>query len=114
MDISYKSKKLKKELAEEKQMLRAYGAKQAKVLKRRLAVLRAAETLHDFWPPNTRPERCHELTGNRKGQLSMDLDQPYRLIFEVATDAPPLREDGGLDWSGVTAIKILGIENTHD
>ena len=25
--------------------------------------------------------RLHELKGNRKGQLSFDLDHPYRLIF---------------------------------
>lgn len=26
---------------------------------------------------------CHRLTGNRNGQYSVDLGQPYRLIFTV-------------------------------
>ncbi len=25
----------------------------------------------------------------------------------------PEREEGGLDWSQVTAIKIIGVEDTH-
>ena len=61
--------------------------------------------------------RCHELTeGRRRGQfhLSVDLDHPYRLIFVPDHDPIPKREDGGLEWSQVTAIKILGVEDTHD
>ncbi len=26
--------------------------------------------------------RCHQLRGNRKGEYSMDLVHPYRMIFE--------------------------------
>jgi proteic killer suppression protein len=51
--------------------------------------------------------------GKRKGQLSVDLDHPYRLIFVVNHDPVPVLPDGGLDWSKVTAIKILGVEDTH-
>jgi proteic killer suppression protein len=55
----------------------------------------------------------HELKGNRKGQLSLDLDHPYRLIFIPDHDPVPSTEDGGMDWGRVTAVKILGIEDTH-
>ena len=48
-----------------------------------------------------------------KMQLSVDLDGPYRLLFKPANTPVPLREDGGLDWSRVTAITILGITDTH-
>lgn len=51
--------------------------------------------------------------GKRSGQLSVDLDHPYRLIFIPDHDPAPRREDGGLEWSQVTAIKILGVEDTH-
>jgi proteic killer suppression protein len=44
----------------------------------------------------------------------MDLDHPYRLIFISDNDPVPLKKDGGLDWSRITAIKILGVENTHE
>jgi len=57
--------------------------------------------------------RCHELTGKRKGTLSLDLDGPYRLIIQPLHNPLPERPEGGLDWNGITAIKILGIEDTH-
>lgn len=75
---------------------------------------RAALSLKGFWPPKSPPGRCHELTeGQRSGQLSVDLDHPYRLIFVPNHDPVPKQPDGGLDWSQVTAIKILGVEDTH-
>jgi proteic killer suppression protein len=54
------------------------------------------------------------LTGNRARQLSLDLDHPYRLIFEPAHNPIPRKDDGGLDWSKVTAIIIIGVEDTHE
>lgn len=113
MEITFKSKRLKKELSEERKLTQAHGPKRAKRLKMRLQVLQAARSLADFWPPYSGPERCHELAGNRKGQLSMDLDHPYRLIFCPDHDPLPRTEDGGLDWAGVTAIRIIGVEDTH-
>jgi proteic killer suppression protein len=60
------------------------------------------------------PGRCHEVVGNRAGQLSLDLDHPYRLIFEPANDPIPRKDDGGLDWTKVTAVIIIGVEDTHE
>jgi len=42
------------------------------------------------------PGRCHELHGNLDGVLSLDLEHPYRLLFEP-TEPPPRLPDGGLD-----------------
>lgn len=113
MDIRFATKRLEKELNEEKAMMRAHGAIRTKRLKIVLSSLRAAPSLGMFAPPMSPPHRCHELTGNRKGQLSMDLDHPYRLLFQAVNDPLPLRKEGGLDWNLVTAIKILEIEDTH-
>ncbi len=41
------------------------------------------------------------------------LHGPYRLIFEPPEDATR-KPDGGLDWSAVTAINVLDIEDYHD
>lgn len=57
--------------------------------------------------------RCHELTGDREGQLSVDLDHPYRLLFEPADDPIPIKPDMGLDWTRVTAVRILEVTDTH-
>ncbi len=53
------------------------------------------------------------MSGNRKGQLSLDLKHPYRLLFEPAVDPVPLKPDGGLDWGQVTAVRIVEIKDTH-
>ena len=57
--------------------------------------------------------RCHEMSGNRKGQLSLDLKHPYRLLLEPADDPAPRKPDGGLDWEQVTAVRIVEVEDTH-
>ena len=60
------------------------------------------------------PGRCHELKGNKKNQLSLDLKHPLRLIFEPSSQDIQRKEDGGLDWSSVNAVEIIGVEDTHD
>ena len=114
MLIYFKNRKLEKNFTEEDKLVRTYGTLRAEKIRERMTVLDVADSLKDFSPPNSKPERCHELTkGQRKGQLSMDLDHPFRLIFIPDHDPTPKLPDGGLDWSRVTAIKILGVENTH-
>jgi proteic killer suppression protein len=114
MDITFKNTKLAKSFSDGAQLERIHGALRAKKIRIRMKALRAAESLMDFWPPKSPPERCHELTeGQRAGQLSVDLDHPYRLIFIPAHDPVPKKEDGCLNWSLVTAITITGIEDTH-
>ena len=76
-----------------------------------MTALRAAPNLGVFAPPYSPPHRRHELTGRRKGTLSLDLDGPYRLIIRPLNNPLP---EGGLDWRRITAIKILGIEDTHE
>lgn len=114
MDIIYKNTKLKKSLTQRAELIKLHGPKRANKIRLRLAVLSAVKTLKDLWPPFSGPERCHELTkGRRSNQLSVDLDHPYRLIFIPNHNPIPKREEGGLDWSQVTAVKILGVEDTH-
>jgi len=92
-----------------------YGTDMAKKIKLRLAVLRAAESLGDFWPPKSGPERCHELKGDRAGTFSVDLKQPYRLLFKPIEPAPPLdRSAERQRWQAITATDIVAIEDTHE
>lgn len=72
--------------------------------------LRAAETLADM---RHLPGRCHELHTNLSGFLSLDLDDPYRLLFRPAEGTDP-GPGGGLDWSKVSAVTIVSVTDTHD
>lgn len=92
-------------------MLCELGKKRTQKLKQRLLELSAAAHLGQI--SRVPPPRCHELSGDRSGQLSVDLDHPYRLIFIPANDPIPKKDDGGLDWSAVTAVEILEMVDTH-
>ena len=81
-------------------------------LMRRLNELQAATTPQDIsYLPLS---RCHELTGQHRGKLSVDLEHPYRLLFIPANDPIPIKSDGGLDWSKVTEVENTEITNTHE
>ena len=111
MDIVFGSSKLKKELSDEKSRIKRYGPRRAMLIQRRLDELRAAEVLEDL--RHLPGPRCHELKANRKGQLSLDLDHPFRLILEPIDEPVPVKRDGGLDWEQVYAVRILEVVDTH-
>jgi plasmid maintenance system killer protein len=86
----------------------------AKKIRLQMAAIQAAESLADFWPPSSGPERCHELIGNLAGTFSIDLKQPYRLLFEPIDPADVVRpSDERERWWTIKAIRIKGIEDTH-
>ncbi|MBW4486505.1 MAG: hypothetical protein KME12_01815 [Trichocoleus desertorum ATA4-8-CV12] len=111
MDIVFKDSKFEEECNNQNLLEKRHGQNRAKRIRRRLDDLRAATVLEDM---RYLPGRCHELKYDRAGQLSLDLDHPYRLIFEPADEPIPTKPDGGLDWTKVTAVTILGIEDTHE
>lgn len=113
MDIQFSDKKLERECNDDKLLQKKHGKHRAKLLRSRLAVMREADNLSALGPPYKGPYRCHELAANRKGQLSVDLDHPYRLIFTTNHKPPPIRDEGGLDWAKVTAITIIEIADPH-
>jgi len=111
MDINFKTTKLKRLCNNSKHLIREYGHKQATRILIRLQQLAAADTLQDI---SKLPQlRCHELKGNRKGQLAVDLIHPYRLIFKVYQEPIPEKDSGGLDWEQVYTIMIHEIEDYH-
>jgi len=83
----------------------------AKFIRRRMDDLRDVENLADL---RKLPQvRCHELSGDRKGQLALDLKHPYRLIIVPDHNPLPLKEDGGLNWQMVFTVKIISVEDYH-
>lgn len=110
MEITFSSAKLEEICNSEKGRRRHCGQREGDLLGRRLDDLYAAAALEDM---RNLPGRCHELTLNRKGQLALDLVHPHRLVFEVANEPVPRKTDKGLDWTKVTAIRIVEIAQDY-
>ena len=111
MDVLFKNERLRRDCSEDRAMQRAWGALRAKILRRRLGQLAAANTLEDM---KLLHSRTHELKGDRAGQISLDLDGGTRLLIVPAADPVPRKADGGLDWKQITAIRVMAVEDTHD
>ena len=110
MEISYKSRKLEKQLTDLREMAKIFGQLARKV-NQRLKDLTDADNLAIM---KTIPAaRCHELTGDRKDELAVDVSGNYRMIFEPNHEPKPKKEDGGLNWEKVTKIQINKIEDYH-
>lgn len=107
MDIIFATTKLKKVCNTLQNLQREYGAQKAKKIKQRLYELSAAETLADM--SHLPPARCHALTGERAGQFAVTTMQRYRIIFEPANHPVPNLEDGSIDRTKVTAVRILDV-----
>lgn len=111
MQIPYINKKLAKLLGSQKEVLRTFGPDNGKRILRRLDQIAAAENLQEL---STLPQtRVHELTQNRDEQISVDVKHPYRLLMVPDHEETPRKPDGGLEWSRITQVTILGIEDTH-
>lgn len=109
MDIAFRREKLRKVCNDARLLAKEYGRERAVKIQLRLDQFRAARTLADI--AALPAARCHELQGERQGQLAVDLVHPWRLIFT------PLewieKETGGLDWSKVEAIVVEEIVDYH-
>lgn len=115
MEIEISNNKLRKAATDLKEATIQYGAQMAKKLHNRIASLKAATCLGVFWPPKSGPERCHELHGDAAGTFTVDLVQPYRLLFQPIEDVPPEDRSNEQDrWNRITKINISAIEDTHE
>ena len=115
MDILFNRKKDLELANNESKLKKAFrgNPRRVKVIRARLDELADVENLAVM---RTLPQAyCHELKGKRAGQLAVKLDKGFRMVFEVANEPIPKKDDGGLDWTQVTAIRILELaEDYHD
>lgn len=111
MDVTFAKAKLQKVCNSDAKLRGEYGHRMAVVIQQRLLDLQEAETLEDF---RTLPGRCHELTGDLKGCLALDLVHPKRLVFKPEHEPPPIDADGRLDWRKVTKVEVVAIGDYHN
>jgi len=77
----------------------------------RLSDLRAAATLEEM---RNLPGRCHELAGDRAGQLGIDLAGGRRLVIAQAGGWPTEKAGGAHLWAEIDAVQVLEIVDYHD
>jgi plasmid maintenance system killer protein len=109
----YMSKKLRRDMENDARRQKRFGTEMSNKIKLRMTALGAAESLMDFWPPYSGPERCHELKGDLAGTFSMDLKHPYRLLFVPADLIEAAVEDEKQRWQSIKSIEVTSIEDTH-
>jgi plasmid maintenance system killer protein len=112
MHVTIPDKKLRRTIENDVERVKRFGAEMAKKIRLRMGALVAAESLLDFWPPYSGPERCHELKGDLAGLFSMDLKHPYRLLFK-SLDDPEEYTDQKQRWQSIKSVELTSIEDTH-
>jgi plasmid maintenance system killer protein len=111
VDILFQSDKERKLFEDDKALRKRFGATCAKKIRIRLDDLRDAA---DLVVMSKLGGRLHPMTGDRTGQLSLDVEHPLRLLFVCVDEPLPTKEDGSLDWAKVRTVRIVGVEDTHE
>ena len=108
MKVTFKSFRFGALCINQKELVRKYGRPVAVKVETRLFQLGSVATLEEM---RHLPGDCHELTGDRRGELAVRLHGGYRLIFRPGH--PPTGGSAGLDWSSVTEVIVTEIEDYH-
>ena len=108
MDISFRTRQLRKLCEQRKVAERRLGPDGARKLIARLADLRAAACVADL-----RAGRPHPLSGDRHGQFALSLSGGLRLVFAPDQTQDDYLMDGVIDWSLVRAVRIEFIGDYH-
>ena len=110
MQINYKTKKLKRNLTDDRKLLKTYGQR-AKKIKQRIKEIKSAENLKIL---GEIPQlRLHSYKGKREGEWSIDIKDNWRLIFTLEHEQTTTLKYGRLDLAKITIIKIESIEDPH-
>jgi len=109
MEIAYKDERLRRLCLDKAHAIKKLGSPCAEKLRIRLSDIFAASNVREL--PSGRP---HALEGDRKGQFAVDLLKGKRLIFIPDNQPTPVVGKDNVDWSNVTKIKIIAIEDYHD
>jgi proteic killer suppression protein len=110
MDMSFANAKIRKICTDDRVAQKELGQSTALVLRKHLNRLKLAACLANM---RDAPGDYHELTQNRKGQIACSLSSKLRLVFVPANEPIPVKPDGGLDWTRITAIEHIEIVDYH-
>jgi len=109
LDLAFDSRELRTICENEDDAIRELGSSVAQALKHRLADLRAALSIADLLVGN--PRIVEDETQNKT--MFIDLRDDYQVVFCANHPKNPVLEDGKIDWSKVSRIKIMRIERNY-
>jgi hypothetical protein len=109
MEIAFHSLALRSVCVSEAKSIGIYGVDVAQSLKRRLADLRAADSIHELSVWN-----IAEVPGSGGTAMYIELSAGFRLTFRANHSKMPMAADGKPSWSNITRIKLMKIEKIND
>ncbi len=109
MDLAFISEDLRNTCEKDAVARRELGDEVARVLRGRIADLRAATSVRDLVVGKPRCEM-----GMTKPTIIVDLAKGYELSFCANHVKSRLSEAGEIDWSLITRIKILSVSLTEN
>lgn len=99
MDVTFADNSLRRCYQSQKDAVRRWGAKIARLYVKRINVLMASDSAQDLF---TLPElKFHPLGGDRKGQYAIRLDGAWRLIVTFTNRA-------------MTAVRVEEVSDHYD
>lgn len=111
MKIEFQDKELRKYAQDAGYARRKMGSGRAKKFHTRISSICAADSYKDLLAA---PGRFHDLSENRRGQLSCHLDEPYRLIMEPLEPMDQIIDASGVYiLSAIKGVKLIEITNYH-
>jgi toxin HigB-1 len=109
MEITFANRKLQELCEQERIAQKKLGLPCARKLKARLFNLETVDVVTDLGVG-----RPHALERDREGEYALDLEGAKRIVFESANEPIPYRENGRVEWSKVTQVRIVFIGDYHD
>ena len=104
MELSFETRDLRRTCESEVKANQRYGDEVAGALRRRLADLRAAATVHDL------VAGVSDAVTDEPGIRFVELGSGYRMIVAANHPKNPETSTGEVDWERVRRVKIIEIE----
>jgi hypothetical protein len=105
LELSFAKKSLRELCESSAKANRKLGIDAANELRRRVADLRAATSVHDLLVGQPR--------GSGADEIALDVGTSFEITFCANHNTVPRLESGAIDWSKVSRVKILGIESKN-
>lgn len=103
MEIAFDSQKIRSICEDQSVATKELGSDIAEALKRRLADVRAANTVPEL--PTGNPRIVH----HSQERLTMDLGGGYVISLEANHRRNPIREGDEIDWTRVSRLRVVSI-----